>query len=105
MISPDGGHPIYCGGDRCGRRKSSTSRPVVKLDSSGNVIAEYCSGYLAAEQLDLPKMHVSEICRGKRPLPASCDYQLKYKGDIIAEAANAGKAALKRRSFGAHTQQ
>jgi hypothetical protein len=30
-------------------------------------------------------------------LPASCNYQLKYKDDVIAEAANAGKAALKHR--------
>lgn len=58
----------------------STSKPILLLDSNNNVIKEFASGVIAAEELGINKKEVSKICTYIRKNPK---YNLIFKSEYL----------------------
>ena len=68
---------IFCDGDLCGCRRSSHAKPIIAVDGSGAVIAEYCSSVIAGRELSISKDSLGLILHGTRANPF--DFALKFK--------------------------
>lgn len=61
--------------------RSGRARAVVRVDSEGNVIKEYCGASVAAAKLEVGPSGITECCSGVRPSTKGMFFRYKEDGE------------------------